>query len=87
MPALRASICAHAPDFHALIGVHVGRERKDLRFLSRAGGGEKFFHHRQGPLVMLDHQLEEEPIELGPSGWPAAASLPGMQHAPHQRLP
>ena len=52
----------HAGDLDALVGLDVTRELVDLRLLAAAGGVE-LVDHLQGALVVLDHGLEEQPVE------------------------
>ena len=78
---------AHAFDLHPLIGIDIGREREDLRFLTRPSDGEQIPHHRQGAFVMLDHAFEKEAIELVPLAFArrsisSPVSMPGISGAP-----
>src|SRR5579883_2588132 len=56
----------HPLDLGTLVRVDVGRELEDLGRLRRARGVEEVGDHRQRALVMADHSLEEQPLELGP---------------------
>src|ERR1700682_3927025 len=55
---------SHARNFCPLIGIHLGRETKNLCLLAGAGGAEQACDHHQRSLVMADHVPEEELVEL-----------------------
>ena len=54
----------HALNLHSLIGIHIRREREDIRFLTGAARSKRIMHHGQRAAMMLDHPFEEEAIEL-----------------------
>jgi hypothetical protein len=67
----------------SLIGVHIGRELEDGFILRGAVRLEEHVDHVDRALVMLDHALEEQAIELGPARLSSAAisssvSMPGI---------
>ena len=74
----------HPIDLHALVGLYVGREREELRVLCRAALIEKVLDHRQGAAVVLDHELEEEPVERYPFGRGELVHLFRGEHARHR---
>jgi hypothetical protein len=54
-----------------------------FRLLAGAIGGEQVRHHDQCAVVVLDHPLEEEPIELGAACIAQPLHFRGAQHAGH----
>ena len=76
----------HPIDLRGLVGRDVGREREELRVLRRPALLEQILHHRDGAPVVLDHPLEEEPVERAPGRRRELRHLAGGQHAGH-RLP
>src|SRR5438094_291864 len=71
----------HALDLDGLIGVHVGGKLEDQVVLSGAGCAEELLDHGERTLMVLDHVLEEEPVELDTAGVIELAQLFGGQHA------
>src|SRR5205823_466123 len=59
----------HALDLRGLIGEYIGGEAEHRFFLSRAARGKQLIHHGDGALVMPDHVLQEQPVELRAAGW------------------
>src|SRR6185369_7467064 len=55
----------HAIDFSCLIGEHVGCKTIHRAVLRRTGHRQELPYHRDRALVMLDHEGEKQPIELG----------------------
>src|SRR5258708_30910277 len=55
---------AHAVDLGGLVGVHVGSESEDRAVFRGAGGGEQLGDHRERAAVVLNHEREEEAVEL-----------------------
>lgn len=54
----------HALDLDDLIGLHVGGEAENLSLLAAAFRCEEVVHHLHGPLMMVDHEFQEEAVEL-----------------------
>src|SRR5207244_10820965 len=74
----------HASDFGGLIGIHVGGEPEDLLLLSRALT-EELVHHGDRAFVMLDHECQEQPVELRPPRAVELRQLLRSQHPGHHR--
>ena len=60
-------------------------EREDSDSCPAPGRGEELAHHHQRAFVVLDHELEEQPIELRARRGREAAHFLRRQHARHQR--
>src|SRR5207245_1693032 len=69
----------HALDFGSLVGVHPGSEPVHGLLLPRART-EQPIHHRDRALVVLDHEREEQAVELGPARAVEPGQLLGAQH-------
>src|SRR5256885_3669936 len=75
----------HAVDFGGLVGVHVGGEPVHDLLFAPALRAEQLVHHGDGTLVVLDHELEEQPVELGTPRAVELRQLVEGQHAGHHR--
>lgn len=75
---------AHAPDLGGLIGLDICGEDEQLGFLAGAGLSEEITDHNEGAVVVLDHQLEEEPVEGAAGGAGERVELLLGKHAGHQ---
>lgn len=64
----------------------MGGELEDVGLLSGARGGKEIFDHDESPLVVEDHELQEEPFELGPMGRGKAIQLLVREHTGHVRV-
>ena len=63
-------------DLDALVGVDVTGKRGDLGLGAAARGRvELRLHHRARPLVVPDHQPEEQPVEPAAPGGPQAFEI------------
>src|SRR5881394_2397575 len=67
LACVRAQHQAHAFYFRILIRVYIRGEAKDVELLASARRGKKLIDHREGTLVVLNHERQEEPIELRPA--------------------
>ena len=74
----------HAVDLGRLVGDDVRREPEEHRVLRRAGLAQQVLDHGDGAAVVLDHQLEEEPVERRALRLGEARHLVGRQHAGHR---
>src|SRR5256712_2258114 len=74
---------AHVVNFAGLIGVHIGGEPEDGPVLGGPRGGEQLRHHRDGALVVLNHEREEQAGELPAARALRPGHLVGGQHAGH----
>jgi hypothetical protein len=54
----------HAVDFGGLVGVYVGGDSEDGFFLAGALRAEQLIDHGNGSLVVLDHEPQEQPVEV-----------------------
>src|SRR4029450_13877676 len=69
----------HAIDLGRLIGVDVRGELEYVFVLASAGRSEERVHHRDGAFVVLDHVLQEQPVEVGPAGGVELLELLGRE--------
>src|SRR6185437_14369454 len=60
----RGEHALHAGDFGRLIDVDVGGQLERQLVLRRAVRVEEILHHRDRAGVVLDHELEKEPVEV-----------------------
>src|SRR5439155_23478169 len=60
-------------------------EREDFGFLSGAWRREELLHHDQGAFLVFDHELQEEPIELGALRGGEMTHFVRREHAGHER--
>src|SRR5580765_1526585 len=68
LACIRAQHQAHAFNFRILIRVHIRGEAKDIELLASARTGKKLIDHRERTLVVLDHEGQEEPVEVRSAG-------------------
>src|SRR5215471_5266280 len=78
----RGQHALHAIDLGRLVGVHVGREPEDHLLFPRSRA-EQLIDHRDGAAVVLDHELQEEPVEVGPPRLVQLRQLLRGQHPRH----
>ena len=81
----RGEHAVHAIDLHPLVSRDIGGEREQLGILRRPALPEQTLDHGQGAAVVLDHQLEEQPVELDRLCGGQPIHLFSGQHARHRR--
>src|SRR6185437_12928519 len=82
----RSEHALHASDFGRLIHVDVGRQLERQLVLCRAVRVEQILHHGDRAGVVLDHELEKEPVEVRPARRVELRHLCVGEHARHQHL-
>ena len=73
----------HPLDFGGLVVGDVGRELEQHRIVSRARLFEQFLDHGHRAFVVRDHQLKEQPVEIGSRGGGEVGHLLRCRHAGH----
>src|SRR5215213_10395772 len=76
----------HPHDLGRLIGADVRGQLEYALLLRGAGRVEQLLHHRHGALVVLDHEAEEQAVELGAARGIELLHLLLGEHARHQHL-
>ena len=81
---VRAQHRLHPGDLGGLIDVDVVGELEHGLVLGGAVGAEQLLHHGDGALVVLDHEGQEQAVEVGPSRLIQRLHLVFSEHAGHQ---
>ncbi len=76
----------HPPDLRLLVGLDVRGEAEDGSRLRRARRGVQVGDHDERALVVADHILEEEPVEVGAGRGGELRHLVRREHPGHERV-